>query len=604
MKFKFLNTLKSFFVIFFFLCVFLFFIFESFVLQATFPTKGLENFSRIINGFILCIIPFLFLVFFGKKNKCLWYFIFSIFCLYYFLLSFLLKYFFTTGSFFDINFFIDSLHEAFFTLSSIFSIVDFIYILLFFIFFAISFFISTNFIISIKSKFQNILKYAIFILLIILIFFVGLEFKYNYEKPLILDFVGTLLVNNDVVYKQYKEDYNLITNRYFNFNIGDFSIKEENTNLPDVYFIHLESISGDFMNKNIIPNFDNYSTENGVTFDNFYSNSMQTLRVQESILCALPPSMGGYFQYQFNAKNLLCLPKIFNKFGYKTFFFKSHSLEFSETGKFMEDIGFSEIHNGDIMKNEDTYYKWGFKEDIFYKRVLENLKQYEDQKKFVYIAVSTTNHYPFVVYDKLDNLPVKYPISIVDRIKNTTYIQDQYLQAILDELKKDNREKYVFLFSDHPWPINEHKGNVFNEIFAYKENFYVPFAFIYFGKNQNDIKLGNRIPGSYNQIDFLKTILDLYKIETKNKYLGNSFYCELFKNKKECNINNCFISVQPYSNKYITLFYENKHYIYDIKKKQAYYFDLLYDKKEEQQKNISQEEFLGFYDKCKSLMGY
>lgn len=604
MKFKFLNTLKSFCVIFFFLCILLFFVFEVLVLQANFPTKGLENFSRSMNGFILCIIPFLFLVFFSKKNKYLWYFVFSIFCLYYFLLSFLLKYFFTTNSFFDINFFIDSLHEAFFTLSSIFSILDFVCILLFFIFFAISFFISSNFIISIKSKFQNILKYTIFILLFILIFFVGLEFKYNYEKPLILDFVGTLLVNNDVVYKQYKEDYNLIANRYFNFSIDDFSIKEENTNLPDIYFIHLESVNGDFMNKNIIPNFDNYSNENGITFDNFYSNSMQTLRVQESILCALPPSMGGYFQYQFNAKNLTCLPKIFNKFDYKTFFFKSHSLEFSETGKFMKDIGFNEIHNGDIMKNEDTYYKWGFREDIFYKRIHENLKQYENQKKFVYIAVSTTNHYPFVVYDKLDNLPVKNPISVVDRIKNTTYIQDQYLKYVLDELKKDNREKYVFVFSDHPWPINEHKGNVFNEIFAYRENFQVPFALLYFGNNKDKFNMGSRILDLHNQIDFLKTILDLYKIETKNNYLGNSFYCELLKDRKNCSENNCSISVQPYSNKYITFFYDNMHYIYDIKKKQAYYFNLLSDKKEEQQKIISQSEFLEFYDKCKNLIGY
>ncbi|MDD4290472.1 MAG: sulfatase-like hydrolase/transferase [Patescibacteria group bacterium] len=421
---------------------------------------------------------------------------------------------------------------------------------------------------------------------------------------MLLDFVNTFFLHRDSIYKKYTKDYEFIVSRYSNFNLNQFNYDDENNDFPDIYFIHLESINGDLKNKIIVPNFENYSNNYGVNFSNFYSNSTQTLLSEESILCALPPSINGYFQHKYNVQNLICLPKILNKFAYKTLFFKSHNLEFSQTGDFMLDMGFNEIHNQDIMSSQDVFYKWGFREDIFYKRVYEYINKYKDQKKFVYIAVSTTNHYPFIIYEKSNNLPIKNSNFISDRIKNTVYVQDKYLLDILEELKKDNREKYVFLFSDHSWPLNYHNGNILNQSRGYRENFYIPFAFLYFGDKENNFRIGNNVSNLYNQIDFLKSVLDLLNIKTGNNYLGNSFYCELLKDSRDCNINNCSISLQQYSDKYITFFLDNKHYIYNVKKKQAYYFDLLNDKYEKNQKNITQLEFLEFYEKCKNLIGY
>lgn len=429
------------------------------------------------------------------------------------------------------------------------------------------------------------------------------QFYFRYEKGLLLDFINTFFVHRDLVYKRYFNDYRSLVDKYFNFDINKFKFKNVE-NLPDVYFIHLESVNGYLKDRSIIPNFDSYSYKYGVGFDNFYSNSTQTLLAQESILCALPPSLNGYFRYKFDPKKLICIPKILSKNNYITLFFKSHSLEFSQTGDFMSDIGFREVHNQDIMNSQDIFYKWGFREDVFYRRVYEYINKYRDQKKFVYIAVSTTNHYPFIVQDKSENLPIKNANFISDRIKNTVYIQDKYLLNILEELKKDNREKYVFLFSDHSWPLNFHVGNILNQSRGYKENFYIPFAFLYFGEMGENLKIGDTVSNSHNQVDFLKTTLDLLNIETNNNYLGNSFYCELFKNSKDCKINNCSMSVQQYSDKYITFFLESKHYIYNVKKKQAYYFDLFSDPHEKNQKNITQSEFLEFYEKCKNLIGY
>ncbi|MDD4695062.1 MAG: sulfatase-like hydrolase/transferase [Patescibacteria group bacterium] len=455
----------------------------------------------------------------------------------------------------------------------------------------------------IKNINRNDLKYIIFFLLLLLILLVGVQFHFKFEKSIFSDFVGQFFTGKDVVYSQYQKDYSAIIQRYMNFDLDNF-IRDENHSLPDIYFIHLESVNSDLINQSIIPNFEKYSSKNGIIFNNFFSNSVQTLKSQESILCALPPSMDARFRIGLDEKKLICIPKILDKYGYKTLFFKSHNLEFSKTGQFMSNIGFQETHNADIMENEDMQYDWGFREDFFYKRVYGYLQEYGNNRKFVYIAVSTTNHYPFIVYDKSFDLPIKNTRSITDKMKNTIYIQDQYLKIILEELKNDKKDKYIFIFSDHSWPLGYHYGNIINESNAYMENFHIPFAFLYFGNEANYFDLKNRVSDSYSELDFLKTVLDLLSIKTGNEYLGNSFYQNLLNNKKESDIENCSISVQPYSDKYITFFYNNKHYIYNIRRKEAYYFDILSDKYEKNKKNITQFEFLDIYNNCKGIVGY
>lgn len=583
-----------------------FYFFETFFTNTGFFTLGIEDIFRIITNCILCILPFLFFIYFQrtKKNKYLWYFLFVVSCLYYLFLSFLLIYLIITSSFFDIDFFVDNFNDAFFTVRSIFNSMEFFYAILFFIFFILSYFVSTNFLIIKKNVNRRDLKYIIIFLSFLVVLLATIQLHFKYEKGLLVDFVGTFFMKNDIVYEQYQKDYSYTFHKYMNFDPNGFTRNGDNS-LPDIYFIHLESVNGDLMNKSVIPNFDNYSNENGLVFDNFYSNSIQTLRAQESILCALPPSMSGRFRYNFDTKNIICIPKILSKYNYKTLFFKSHDLKFSGTGKFMFDIGFEETHNADIMKNGDIHYTWGFREDVFYRRVYEYLQKYKDDRKFVYIAVSTTNHYPFFVYDnKYDNLPIKNPKSVSDRIKNTVYIQDQYLKVILEELKNDKREKYVFIFSDHGWPLDYHAGNIINESNGYMENFRIPFAFLYFGDKDNYFDLKNKVSKPYNELDFLKTTLDLLDIKTNNNYLGNSFYCELLKNKEKCNKKSCSMSIQPYSDKYITFFYDNKHYIYNIRKREAYYFDISTDKYEKYKNSISQAEFLEYYNICKNIIRY
>lgn len=611
MKSKIKQFFNIFFIIAFVTYILSFFLCEVFATQKISLTIPIERHLIIINSFILCTLPFLFSVYFynfckNKDNKYIRHFIFVFFCFYYFFLFFLLAYLVVTLNFFDLDFFTQNFRDVFFTVASVFNTMSLFYVFVFAILFMLSFFFSIK-LIKFKNKLSGrVLKYVIIFFILLTFFISAIQFFYRYEKSLFVDFLSSFLIKDDVVYKQYKKDYLSIVNRYLAFKLENFSMNSEfSYDMPDLYFIHLESVNGDLMNKSIISNFDNYSNDNGVVFNNFYSNSIQTLRAEESILCALPPSMSGYFHYQFNTKDLVCIPEILSKYGYKSFLFKSHSLEFAGAGKFLSNIGFNELHHKDIMKDGDVLYDWGFREDIFYKRAYEYLQKYNNQKKFVYIAVSSTNHYPFVVYDKHDDIPIKNASLITDRLMNTVYIQDQYLKNILEDLKNDKRKKYVFLFSDHSWPLNKHEKNFYNMSNGYRENFHIPFAFLVFGENgDSNFNIESSVYGQYNQIDFLKTMLDLLNIKTENKYLGNSFYCELIKDEKNCNVNNCSISVQPYSKKYITFFYQNKHYIYNIKNQSAEFFDLVGDVDEKNPTTISQLEFLNFYNECKKSIGY
>lgn len=123
----------------------------------------------------------------------------------------------------------------------------------------------------------------------------------------------------------------------------------------NIFFVHLESVNSFLVNEQITPNLIEFSKQ-GIFFPKIYSNSVQTIRAQENLLCGLPPSLGNTIirnHKQEEINKLACLPKILNQFGYKTLFFKADTLEFAQTGDFMLAIGFDEVHNEDIMQPGD-----------------------------------------------------------------------------------------------------------------------------------------------------------------------------------------------------------------------------------------------------------
>ncbi len=274
----------------------------------------------------------------------------------------------------------------------------------------------------------------------------------------------------------------------------------------------------------------------------------------------------------------------------------------------MKNIGFSEIHNSSIMQKEDPKLTWGYREDVFYDRIIEYLDQDNFENKFVYIAVSSTNHYPFNIdTDSFDgalpfDIKEKTTINnIVKKLSNSVYIQDNYFGKLMEKLIKDPQKKYIFIYSDNSWPIGLHDNNNFNEAMAYKENFSIPLTFISVGGD--NFKKSEIVKNYYSQIDLFNTTLELFNIEAKKKYLGNSFYSELIEGNGNQNNDKskCILSIQPFSDKFFSFIKDNTHYIYNMYTKDFFYYDLLNDIKESNP--IESSDLEVFYNDCTDFDG-
>ncbi|MEA3398717.1 MAG: sulfatase-like hydrolase/transferase, partial [Patescibacteria group bacterium] len=343
-------------------------------------------------------------------------------------------------------------------------------------------------------------------------------------------------------------------------------------NLGDkIFFIHLESVSSFLVNERNTPNLFRYSKQ-GVFFPSFYSSSVQTIRNEESILCGLPPALKENLISGLSwgkIDSLSCLPRILEQLGYKTLFFKDDSLNFAHTGDFMSGIGFEEIHHEDIMHKNDPELPWGFREDIFFDRVLEYIKShYANEKIFAYIALSATNHTPFEINDDRYKTLVPYPASEnpKQKLANTTFIQDAYVGDFLDDLFLNYPENSsFFVFSDQAWPIGIHPNNIYNEQGFYDENF-LTFLLFLPPKNRNDIyEFDKVVDARYSQMDILPTIFEI--LGANNSYfLGNSFAGDIFKADvlPKPDEENSILMIQPYAGGFLAFVDWPEKYVFSI----------------------------------------
>ena len=140
--------------------------------------------------------------------------------------------------------------------------------------------------------------------------------------------------------------------------------------------------------------------------------------------------------------------------------------------RLFESIGFEKILAGDIVQPDDVMYDWGYREDNFFTRVDEYLQRhYAGEKLFIFITASATNHTPFKVQDDrlLDKIPYPDPKKFAERLSNTTFAQDAYFGHLYDLYTKHYAQRgSLIALSDHAWPIEQHRHNIYNERGAYR----------------------------------------------------------------------------------------------------------------------------------------
>jgi hypothetical protein len=531
-----------------------------------------------------------------EKNKIVKYVSILLFFQYYITLFLLIIYYKNSRHLFDFTFFWHNKTDALTTITNSLNTFSLIKTFITVIFILIAGITATLTLKPIKIKNKHV---STLLTILILGIFLGISFGVKARtKPYLMQFTEKTFSWTKEIERNYNKKYEALLNKYASIDIDNISF-DKAINDFDIYFIHLESVNGLLVNKETMPNAFEGINDSGFYFNNFYSNTVQTMRAEESILCAVPPSLDTYLMKKYDLEKVTCLPKILDKAGYKSYFFKSHDLEFGSSKYFANKLGFSEILSKEIMKEKDPQLKWGYREDIFYQRTLEYLKKDKTAPKFVYIATSSTGHYPFDTHQDPSLVMPTEGRDIKEKLTNNIFLQDHYLAEILNKLKQDGRKKYVFIYSDNSWPIGIHKNNIFNENNAYQENFQIPLFFIPI--NDDDYTEEKTINQSYSQIDIFNTVLDLVNLkDLKNEYLGNSFYDLLNGKTKD---NNCLINIQPYNEKYLSFFKDNKHYIYNIFKEDFFFFNIDTDPLEKNPIKIKgKNNFLNIYNECTDFL--
>lgn len=347
----------------------------------------------------------------------------------------------------------------------------------------------------------------------------------------------------------------------------------------DLFFLQLESFNSYLLRKDITPNFLSIADE-GVFFPNVQGGSVQTIRGQEIILCSILPSLGKtLIQHGTFLDRLRCLPRILKENGYRTLFFHNFfNLDFAQTGDFMKKVGFDEVHAGDIMMPSDYRLPWGYREDIFLRRVLDYTErireQYPEQKIFVYAALDASNHYPFsqksIAADLKPFLPFRNPVSFREKIANTTFVQDYYLGSFYRDFKeKFSPTTNLFIIGDHAWPIGNNENNIFNEKNAWQENFLTSLIIVPAKEKSVDYLRGAKIEQLISQADLAPTALEIIGINNGEGFIGVSLVPFFTKSKNPSQLllpERCFVSVQPFSGTDIALVLPPEKIIFHLDK--------------------------------------
>ena len=372
-------------------------------------------------------------------------------------------------------------------------------------------------------------------------------------------------------------------------NTNDTFFKNSSPGAPNIFIIMVESFNFNYVHKKgpndkeITPFFNNLIAQ-GLFFDNFWGNSVQTARGQLSILCSIPTITRQQVFTHYPQLRLNCISDILKKYNYNTLFFKAYSdIDFDNTGEFIANNGFEHIHamtksiKAKYSKNPDAIrsWGWGIQDNFFYEiffNYLDELHQNniaQNINKHFFAALTTvSNHQKFNQIPEDIQHIYKNPQNITEGYANSLHLTDEYLKTFFSELDKRDylKNSIIMILGDHSFPMGEHYSYAAENGF-YSENFKTPLLLIW--KGQKNFLGIDHTPRS--QLDIPPTILDILNISTVNHFVGSS----LFQDKTS------FIPlIQPYSGYYIgSLNYPFK-YMYHGKTKREFVFNLKHDPQE------------------------
>lgn len=321
---------------------------------------------------------------------------------------------------------------------------------------------------------------------------------------------------------------------------------------PNVIFICVESLSGDFLKtfgneNNITPTLDSLVT-NSLFFENLYATGTRTVRGMEAITLSIPPTPGRSIVKRENNQGLFTIGEVFKEKGYERNFFYGGDGYFDNMNTYFGSNGFNIIDRGrgflldgsitttrtNIDDNEVTFENaWGVCDMDLYNKVLKEAdKAHDGGKPFFDFVMTTSNHKPYT-----------YPEGTVDNpsgtgrdgaVKYTDYAINEFLKRA--KQKPWYKNTVFVIMSDHcassagRWELDV-------------KNYHIP-AFIINLPNQSPTKVSKLA----SQIDLFPTLFaqlnwdydsnlfgqNVLKMDTADEraFIGNYRKLGLLKGKK------------------------------------------------------------------------
>ena len=282
----------------------------------------------------------------------------------------------------------------------------------------------------------------------------------------------------------------------------------------NIIIVLMESMSSKFLNENrpqewqrkITPNLSKLAEES-LFFSNTYAIGTRSVRGIEAVNLSVPPLPGMSIVRRDNNENLYSLGTIFKEKGYDNKWIYGGYGYFDNMNYFLENNGFQIVDRATWKKDEITFTNaWGTcDEDLFNKIIAEADKSYIQDKPFLTLALTISNHRPYTYPDENVELPSK-----VSGREGGVLYADYAIGKFLDQAKqKPWFDNTIFVF------VADHTAGAAGAAEIELEDHHIPL-FIYapqFVKAQ-------RIDTPISQIDILPTLLGLLDFSYESHFYG------------------------------------------------------------------------------------
>ncbi|MDB4933632.1 MAG: Phosphoglycerol transferase [Labilithrix sp.] len=311
------------------------------------------------------------------------------------------------------------------------------------------------------------------------------------------------------------------------------AIAGEDQPRPHVIILFMESWSAHYAGKSrpdgrkLTPVFDERRRE-GLTYDHFYGNSVQSSRGHFVTLCSLIPMYRGKEFVDVPNTRFHCLPELLRDNGYRTLFYSATDApDFDFAGEFLPRIGFEDVRwaPNRAEANDPAIWGTGIQDDVFYRRAFalldERIAKDAGAPQLAVLA-NASHHYPFDKSPKHvqePGYPTKYQRNFVASLTEA----DAWLATFYEELDRRPalRDAIVIVVGDHSFPADEH-GIHFNGLGSFEEAFHTSFVLRWKGHVAPKL-VADR---AASQIDLAPTIIDLLQLRTKTHFTGKSLVAD------------------------------------------------------------------------------